>query len=108
MFRLREADRSETEDRGIIEIVVEIANQRDLARGISLVLTPKIAPEDFTLLPSTTPFERANNCKLIYDIHSIYNTCISRHRQRRFFNGPNYTEFYDRWSSGTDWISIYF
>ncbi len=44
VFRLREADRYETENNGFIEVVVEVANQRDLASPISLVLTPSIAP----------------------------------------------------------------
>ncbi len=69
-FRLREVDRSEREDNGVIEIVVEVANQRDLASSISLVLTPRVALESFTPKPSTTPFDRASTRKFRSNMNS--------------------------------------
>ncbi len=47
-----------------IEVVVEVSNQRDLASNISLLLTPRVAEVDFTPLPDTLPFARANTRKL--------------------------------------------
>ncbi len=58
VFRLREADRSEREDNGFIEIVVENANQQDLVTNISLLLTPRDALVPLNLL------EPANNSRL--------------------------------------------
>ncbi len=63
-FRLREIDRSEIEDNGNIEVVVEVGNQRDLVSNILLILTPRIAEVGFRPLPFTRPFARANTCKL--------------------------------------------
>ena len=64
VFRLRESDEVLDEDDGFIFIEVTVANEVELASDISLVLTPMIAPEDFTPLPTTRPFARANTSKL--------------------------------------------
>ena len=63
VFRLREFQRTESEDNGFIEVVVDVANQRDLASSISLVLTPRVAEVNFDPLPDTRPFARANTRK---------------------------------------------
>ena len=47
-----------------IPVEVTVANEVELASDISLVLTPMIATEDFTPLPTTRPFARANTSKL--------------------------------------------
>ena len=64
VFRLRESDRVVDEGDASISIEVTVANEVELASDISLVLTPMIAPEDFTPLPATRPFARANTSKL--------------------------------------------
>ncbi len=64
VFRLRESDEVLDEDDGFIFIEVTVANEVELASDISLVLTPMITPEDFTPLPTTRPFARANTSKL--------------------------------------------
>ncbi len=64
MFRLRESSREADEDSGAVEVRVGVANQRYLASPITLVLTPKVALEDFTSLPNIRPFARANNSKV--------------------------------------------
>ncbi|XP_064387630.1 uncharacterized protein LOC135335892 isoform X2 [Halichondria panicea] len=60
VFRLRESDRVVDEGDASISIEVTVANEVELASDISLLLTPMIAPEDFTPLPATRPFARAN------------------------------------------------
>ena len=52
------------EDDGFIPIEVTVANEVELASDISLVLTPMIAPEDFTPLSTTRPIAKANTSKL--------------------------------------------
>ncbi len=64
IFRLRESNRVVDEDDGFIPIEVTVANEVELASDIPLVLTPMIAAEDFTPLPATRPFARANTSKL--------------------------------------------
>ena len=64
VFQLREAHRTESEDNGFIKVVVDVANQRNLASPISLVLTPRVAEVGFTPLPDTLPFALANTRKL--------------------------------------------
>ncbi len=59
-------------DEGNREIPVEVtvSNEVELASDISLVLTPMIAPVNFTSLPTTSPNARANTSKLnIYFIN---------------------------------------
>ncbi len=53
-----------------------MANQRDLASRISLVLTPMVAPEDFTPLPDIRPFAQANTRKLKNDFYPSYFFCV--------------------------------
>ncbi|XP_064387828.1 uncharacterized protein LOC135336006 [Halichondria panicea] len=60
VFRLRESDEVVDEDDGFIPIEVTVANEVELASDISLVLTPMIAPEDFTPLSTTRPIAKAN------------------------------------------------
>ncbi|XP_064387556.1 uncharacterized protein LOC135335860 isoform X4 [Halichondria panicea] len=60
VFRLRESDRAVSEDNRFIPVEVTTANEVELASDISLLLTPMIAPEDFSPLPTTIPFARAN------------------------------------------------
>ncbi len=64
VFRLREIARAESEGNENIEVVVEVANQRDLASPISLILTPRIAEAGFRPLPDTQPIARANTRKI--------------------------------------------
>ncbi len=52
------------EGRRVIPVEVTVSNEVELASDISLVLTPMIAPDDFTPLPTTRLFARANTCKL--------------------------------------------
>ena len=61
---MRESHRVVNEGDASILIEVTVANEVELASDISLVLTPMVAPEDFTPLPTTRPFARANTSKL--------------------------------------------
>ena len=64
VFRLRESDKVLDKGDASIPIEVTVANEVELASDIPLVLTPMIAPEDFTPLSTTRPIARANTSKL--------------------------------------------
>ncbi len=63
---MRESNNLRVVDEGDASIPIEVtvANEVELASDISLVLTPMIAPDNFTPLPTTRPFARANTSKL--------------------------------------------
>ena len=60
VFILQDSARIVNENEGFVSIRVEVLNQRQLTSSVSVVLTPRIAPVDFTSPPDRQPFSRAN------------------------------------------------
>ncbi len=63
VFLLQESVIVVTENEGSVSIRVEVLNQQLLTSSISVVLTPRIAPESDNLAPDQLPHARANTCK---------------------------------------------
>lgn len=63
VFLLQESVIVVTENEGSVSVRVEVLNQQLLTSSISVVLTPRIAPESYTPAPDQLPHARANTRK---------------------------------------------